>query len=224
MQRLLAKVNVSVNQATYLKDPVSSSLGIRIVAGSIDMIEELGFDHFTFGKLAKSIKSTEASIYRYFESKHMLLLYLIGWYWAWLEYKMVFALINVDSPYDRLEKAIALLTEAPHPDINYEHINTEKLSRIVIAESAKTYLTKEVDEENKVGIFSDYKNLVSKVADIILEINVAYKFPHMLVTTVIEGAHQQRFFADHLPRLTDVFEEEDATSTFYNEIVFKAIA
>ena len=132
--------------------------------------------------------------------------------------------MNINSAHVRLERAIALLTEAPHPDVNYAHVNTEKLCRIVIAESAKTYLTKEVDEENKIGIFRDYKNLVAKIADIILEINATYKYPHMLVTTVIEGAHQQRFFADHLPRLTDVLEEEDATCVFYRDMVFKAIA
>jgi hypothetical protein len=214
MNDLLAKVKVTVNDCIYIRDPVSSSLGIRIVAGSIEMIDGDGFDSLTFRKLPQIIGSTEASIYRYFESKHKLLLYLIGWYWAWLVYKMVFALLNISSPYERLEKAIALLTEAPHPDVNYEHVNTEKLCRIFISESAKTYLTKEVHEENKIGIFSDYKNLVGKTDDIILEINPSYKFPHMLVTTTIEGAHQQRFFADHLPRLTDVLDNEDAISAF----------
>lgn len=224
MKDLLAKVKVAVNDHTFLKDPESSALGIKIVAGSVDMIEDLGFEKFTFRKLAKSISSTEASIYRYFESKHMLLLYLTGWYWAWIEYKLVFSMLNIVSPYERLERAISLLTEAPHPDINYQHINTEKLLKIVIAESAKAYLTKDVDDENRDGVFSDYKNVVAKIANVITEITPCYKYPHMLVSTVIEGAHQQRFFADHLPKLTDVIEDEDATYEFYKDLVFKAIA
>lgn len=223
MKDLLAKVKVAVNEHTFLKDPESSALGVRIVAGSVDMINDLGFEKFTFRKLAKSIESTEASIYRYFHSKHMLLLYLTAWYWAWIEYKLVFAMVNIASPHERLKRALAILTEAPHPDVNYKHINTEKLLKIVIAESAKSYLTKDVDEENQDGVFSDYKNVVAKIADIISEITPCYKYPHMLVSTVIEGAHQQRFFADHLPMLTDVIEDEDATFEFYKDLVFKVI-
>lgn len=223
MKDLLAKVKVTVNDKVYIKDPESSTLGVKIVAGSVDMIDEMGFETFTFRKLAKKIGSTEASVYRYFDSKHKLLLYLTGWFWAWTEYKMAFALMNVPSPYERLERAISLLTEAPHPDVNYEHINTEKLKRIVIAESAKAYLTKAVDKENELGVFHDYKNVVSKIADIINEINPKYKYPHMLISTVIEGAHQQRFFAEHLPRLTDVIKDEDSTFEFYKDLVFKAI-
>jgi len=223
VKELLAKVKVYVSDQIYNKDPESSELGVRIVEGSVDMIDTIGFESFTFRKLANAIGSTEASIYRYFDNKHKLLLYLTGWFWAWIEYKMAFALLNVASPEERLERAISLLTEAPHPDVNYNHINTEKLRRIVIAESAKAYHTKDVDEENKLGVFFDYKNLVGKVADIIHEINPDYKYPHMLISTVIEGAHQQRFFADHLPRLTDVLEDEDATLEFYKDMVFKAI-
>lgn len=224
MEDLLAKVRIAVNTHVFIKDPESSKLGVKIVAGSVELIDEQGFDHFTFRKLARHIGSTEASIYRYFESKHKLLLYLTGWYWAWIEYKLVFALVNVPMPNDRLERALALLTEAPHPDVNYKHINTEKLCRIVIAESAKAHLTKEVDEENEDGVFGDYKNIVGKVAAIIDEINPEYKYPRMLISTVIEGAHQQRFFAEHLPRLTDILEGEDAICVFYKDLVFKAIA
>jgi hypothetical protein len=45
----------------------------------------------------------------------------------------------------------------------------------------------------------------------------------MLISTVIEGAHMQRHFADHLPRLTDQIEGKDAVTDFYQSIVFKAI-
>ena len=45
----------------------------------------------------------------------------------------------------------------------------------------------------------------------------------MMVSTVIEGAHSQRYFAEHLPRLTDVIEGEDSVTKFYTELVFKAI-
>jgi len=61
------------------------------------------------------------------------------------------------------------------------------------------------------------------VSDIILEINPTYKYPHMLISTIIEGAHHQRFFAQHLPRLTDAVNGEDAIIEFSKEATFKAI-
>jgi hypothetical protein len=58
------------------------------------------------------------------------------------------------------------------------------------------------------------------VSDIILEISPKFELPHMLTSTVIEGAHQQKYFADHLPSLTDVTQEKDIISEFYTELVF----
>ena len=45
----------------------------------------------------------------------------------------------------------------------------------------------------------------------------------MLVSTIIEGAHLQRHFAAHLPKLTDQIKGEDAVSEFYHQIAFNAI-
>lgn len=223
MKELLSSFNIQVNSNIYLKDPDSSDLGKRIINGSIEMIEKDGFESFTFGKLAKRIKSTEASIYRYFESKHKLLLYLISWYWGWMEYKLVFGIVNIEDPKKRLKKAVRILTEKIKEDHSFSHINEVKLSEIVISESSKVYLTKEVDKENAEGMFLPYKKLVQRISDIILEINPAYKYPHMLVSTMVEGAHLQRYFADHLPRLTDCIEGEDSVVQFYSEMVIKSI-
>lgn len=223
MNSFIPKINLQVNENLYLKNPESSDLGKKIVTGSIDLIDELGFDSFTFRKLGVQIKSTEASIYRYFESKHKLLLYLNSWYWHWMDYRIVFGLANVDSPFERLNRAILILTEEITEDTDFSHINEVKLNRIVIAESLKAYLTKDVDQENKMGAYSAQKQLVEKISDIILEINPKYKYPHMLISTVIEGAHLQRYFAEHLPRLTDVSDDANAITEFYKELILKAI-
>lgn len=223
MLELLSNVSIKVNEKVYLKNPESGELGIKIIKGTIDLMHDLGFEDFTFRKLAKEIGSTEATIYRYFESKHKLLLYLVSWYWGWLEYKLVFVLTNIKSPQERLDKAIVILTEQVEEDHHFTHINEVKLNQIVISESAKAYLSREVDTENKEGIFLGYKHLVGRVSDIILEINPKYKYPHMLISTTIEGAHIQRYFAAHLPRLTDVIQGEDSTTRFYQDLVFKAL-
>ncbi len=223
MKELLSNFSIQVNDKIYLKDPDSSDLGKRIISGSIEMIEKDGLENFTFGKLAKKIKSTEASIYRYFESKHKLLLYLISWYWGWMEYKLLFGIANIENPEKRLLKAIKILTETVEEDHSFSHINEIKLSQIVISESSKVYLTKAVDKENEEGCFLPYKRIVSRICEIVLEINPKYKYPHMLVSTVVEGAHLQRYFADHLPKLTDTVPGEDAVVNFYSETVIKSI-
>lgn len=223
MDQLLSGISIRINESIYLKDPDSSELGRRIIAGSIELINELGIESFSFGKLALHIGSTEASVYRYFESKHKLLLFLMSWYWRWMEYKLVFATSNVRSPVERLERAVVLLTKPVDNDIAHSYVDVVTLGKIVITESSKVYLTKMVDEENKYGSFAGYKQLVGRVSDIIEEIDGEFKYPHMLISTIIEGAHHQRFFQDHLPRLTDVVPGEDAITSFYLDLMRKAL-
>lgn len=212
-------VQFNLNDKLFLKDPQSSGLGKNILSGGIDLIDEIGFEAFNFKKLAQRISSTEASIYRYFESKHKVLLYLSAWYWHWMEYRLEFRVANIDCPVERLNRAVIALTEAIEEDGNFTFINEAKLSRIIISESSKCYLTKEVDSENKDGVFLAYKRMVQVVCDIIIEIDVQYKYPHMLVSSIIEGAHLQRHFAAHLPRLTDQLEGEDSVTAFYLDMV-----
>jgi len=224
MNQLLGNIQISVNPNLYLKNPESSSLGKRILEGGVPLIEELGFENFTFKKLAANIGSTEASIYRYFESKHKFLLYLNSWYWSWMEYRFILVTTNIDDPNIRLKNAIKLLMEEVVEDGSIPHINEILLHRILISESSTAYTTKSVDEANKLGAYRKYKQLVQRICDIILEINPSYKYPHMLISTVIEGGHHQRFFSEHLPRLTDILEGEDAIVTFYTQLVFQAIS
>ena len=91
-------INLKISPELYTKDPNSSTLGRNIVSQGIIMINDLGFESFTFKKLGQEIGSNESSIYRYFESKHMLLLYLLSWYWSWVEYNLVFSTTNIKSP------------------------------------------------------------------------------------------------------------------------------
>ncbi|WP_196894064.1 TetR/AcrR family transcriptional regulator [Aureivirga marina] len=223
MKDLFSNIQIKVNENIYLKNPESSDLGKKIIFGSIEMIDDIGFEAFTFRKLACSISSTEASIYRYFESKHKLLLYLTAWYWAWMEYKLVFSLINIISPEERLKRAVTIVTEPIEEDSNFLHINEVKLNHIVISESSKAYLTKEVDSENKEGFFSGYESMVMRISKVIQEINPDYPNANMLVSTVIEGAHHQYYFTEHLPKLTTISEDRNCITNFYIDLVFKVI-
>lgn len=223
MKDILSRLHIEVSDKFYLKNPESSELGKRIIEGSITQINKLGFEQFNFRKLAKHIGSTEASIYRYFESKQKVLIYLSAWYWAWMEYHLVFQTANISEPHEQLNIALDLLTGQIKLDSAHAHINEKELHQIVISESIKAYMTKEVDEENKEGAYRNYKQLVKRVSEIVSNVNPSYKYPHMLISTVIEGAHLQRHFAAHLPGLTDQIKGEDSVSIFYKRMVFNSI-
>ncbi|MDG0972575.1 MAG: TetR/AcrR family transcriptional regulator [Crocinitomicaceae bacterium] len=223
MDSFFSHFTLKVNPSIYLKDPETSKLGKRIIEGSINLIDAFGFDNFTFKKLADEIDSTESSIYRYFENKHKLLLYLTSWYWAWLESHLLYNIINVEDNKEQLKRAIRILTKKVEEDGSFSHINEIKLNQIIITESSKSYMHKDVDVENKEGAFLGYKSIVAKVAEIIIVINPKYKYPNMLISTIIEGAHHQRFFQDHLPRLSNNYKDEDTVSDFYAEMVLKVI-
>ncbi|MFY0593094.1 MAG: TetR/AcrR family transcriptional regulator [Roseivirga sp.] len=192
-----------MNANLFLRDPQETDLGRKIIDQSIRMIDELGLEAFTFKKLSKEIDSTEASIYRYFENKHKLLVYLIAWYWSWLEYRIDFETHNVNAPLDRLAIALRLVTEQKAYDNSFPSVDESALQRIITNESDKTYLTKQVDSDNKEGLFRGFKSLCTRIAEIILEINPDYKYAHSLVSTALQAAHHQVFFAEHLPTLTN---------------------
>lgn len=217
-------VHIVINKALYTKDPGSSELGRNIISKSIEMMNELGYESFTFKKLGVVLGSNESSIYRYFSSKHALLIYLISWYWSWVEYKLVFATTNVATPQEKLKEAIKILTENVTEDQAFSNINEVLLHNIIISESSKAYYTKDVDTENEKGYFKTYKRVVQRASDMVLAVNPSFKFPHMLVSTVIEGAHHQRYYATHLPSLTDVEKGKNTIVTFYTDLVLKTIA
>ena len=223
MENLLTNFKININNELFLKDPSSSELGKKIVFQSVNMINEFGFEGFTFRKLGQKIDSPEASIYRYFESKSQLLAYLTSWYWGWMEYRLVFETANIPSATKRLEKVFGLIINKIEYKLILNEIEIPKLINIVISESSKSYLTKDVDKANREGAFTNYKKFVERVATIILEINPSYKYPNMLLTTIIEGAHAQLFFAEHLPRLTNKQKEKDYLTKFYTELALLTI-
>lgn len=218
MRSLLSNIKIQIPDKLYLKDPESSELGQKIVEYSIRLIDELGFESFTFKKLGDAIGSPESTVYRYFENKHKLLIYLTSWYWGWLEYKLVFATANVEPADRKLSQAIKAVTETAEADGQFSHIDETILQRIVMAESTKAFLTKEVEEENKLGYFNNYRRLCERLSEIVLEVNPEYEFAHTLISTVLEGCHLQKFFGRHLPTLTDTAKNDEAVTAFFVEL------
>jgi AcrR family transcriptional regulator len=223
MQTMLSNIVITVNDKLYVKNPETSELGKKIIEYSIILIDEIGFDYFTFKKLGERIGSNESSIYRYFESKHKLLLYLSSWYWAWIEYRLVFETNNIINPKEKLYKAIAIVTEKIEDDSNTLHINEATLNKIIIAEFTKTLLTKEIDEENKIGFFLVYKRVINRIIDMIHEVNPEYGFAKSLASSIVEGALHQHFLKDHLKTITNCNESLSPTD-FYINILEKTLS
>ncbi|PKW30311.1 TetR/AcrR family transcriptional regulator [Flavobacterium lindanitolerans] len=214
MKSLLAHLKIQVNPKIYLKDPQTSELGRKIVQESIKLIDEVGFDNFTFKKLGERIGSNESSLYRYFENKHKLLVYLSSWYWSWMEYRIVFATANISDPSEKLRQAITLVTEQIKDDASTDYIDESVLNRIIIAEFTKTFLTKEVDEENKEGFFLIYKQVINRIVAMIIDLNPDFPYPKSFASSIVEGSLHQHFIKDHFKTITDCNEKVSPTD-FY---------
>ena len=220
------QVKFDINEKIFLRNPESSEVGKLMVKKSIDLIYDLGFEHFTFKKLAIEISSTEATIYRYFENKHRLLLYILNWYWSYMEFLVTFKLENVTDKKERLKIIVNLLTHEFAESTNQFDYNKKLLNEIVIAESSKVYLVKEVSEINKNEVFKPYKDLCGKIAEVISEYNPKYKYPRSLSTTLIETSHIQQYFSVNLPKLTDISSKSNSefTSQFIEDFLFKILS
>ena len=222
MQQLLSNIKIQINPKIYVKDPETSALGKKIIQKSIILIDEIGFDNFTFKKLGERIGSNESSIYRYFENKHKLLIYLSSWYWSWMEYKLVFGTSNIEDELEKLKKAIAIVTQKIEDDLNTDYIDEAILNKIIIAEFSKTLHTKEVDDENKEGFFLIYKRVINRIVAMVNDVNPNYHFSKSLVSSIVEGNLHQQFLKEHLKTITDC-NEQIPSSDFYLDLITRIL-
>ena len=222
MDQLLSNIKIQVNEKLFVKDPETSALGKKIIQESIILIDDIGFDDFTFKKLGEKLGSNESSVYRYFENKHKLLVYLSSWYWSWMEYRLVFATSNFANPLEKLKKAISIVTETVEDDQKTLHINESILNKIIIAEFTKTFHTKEVDQENKEGFYYIYIRVINRLTAIISEVNPDYLYPKSLASGIVEGAMHQHFLKDHMQAITDCNETTSPTH-FYFDLIEKIL-
>lgn len=213
------KVKLNINPNIYLKDPISTDLGQRILKNGIILIDEIGLEDFTFRKLASKIGSTESSIYRYFENKHYFFIYILNWFWEWTSVTIDLNLLNVEDSEERMSRIIKVLIEISKDKNIAAIIDLDRLQRIVVREGSKAYHHKLVDDENASGFFLSYKALCKKIASVMLEINPDYQYSKALSTMLIESVSNNLYFSEHLPRLTDIQFTEDSSKL--NQNLFK---
>jgi len=219
------QIRIQAGERLALRDPEDTVLGRNIVRKGLILMHQLGFEQFTFKKLADAMHTTEASVYRYFENKHRLLLYILTWYWNYLEYLVVFQLQNLENSEEKIRRVIELLVHQLPDSPDDSEFDKQALYGIVIAESSKVYLTREVNEINKVKLFKPYKDLCGRVAELFIDYNPSYPYPRSLASTLIEMAHFQHFFMDHLPSLTDFADDKRVQNiqAFLESLVFSAL-
>lgn len=215
-------MQIRMNENLFLRDPQETELGKKILYHSILLIHEKGFEVFNFKKLAEAADITEAGVYRYFENKHRLLVYLVAWYWNWLDYQISYITNNIRKPDAKLKKIIRLLASPLKDDHSISHINESLLHQIVVEQGIKAYLTNHVTEDNKQHLFKPYKDLCARIGGIMLECNPELKYPRSLSSTLIEMAHLQKFFKYNLPSLTDFNNSKNESNivAFLEDLVF----
>ena len=223
MQELLKRIQIRVNEKIYVKDPESSELGRNLVNESIIIIHKLGIEAFTFKKLATALGTAESTIYRYFENKHKLLIYLLAWFWGWLEYEIVLITMNISDPEEKIRKTIETLSDPLKDEMEHEHVDLKILHEIVISESAKSFLTKDVDAENEIGFFGNYKRICERFIKNIEELNPGYPFSKTLALTTVQCVNQHRFFAIHFPNITNISPQGKELGRFLSDMVLKTI-
>ncbi|HOV15549.1 MAG TPA: hypothetical protein PK771_14775, partial [Spirochaetota bacterium] len=90
--------------------------------------------------------------------KHKLLLYIMSWYWQYLEFLTKMRLSNVKNSKEKLELVLEIITYNFIPEDNLLDFNLDYLNAIVISESSKAYLVKEVDIINNDLAYTPLKN------------------------------------------------------------------
>lgn len=220
------QIQIQLNEKLFLRDPSSSDVGRSIVKQGAMMIEKMGLEDFTFRKLATKLKTNESSVYRYFENKHRLLVYLVDWYWRWIEYLVVVHTNNIKEPKKKIDVILEILMLKLEGDlVGGPEVDKQVLHQLVIKEASKSYLTSHVTEDNKMQLFKPYKDLCGRIAEIFLEINPKYKYARSLTSTVLEMAHYQYFFMHNLPKLTDFGQVKDEKEiiNFLRHLIISAL-
>ena len=90
---------------------------------------------------------------------------------------MVLGLDGISHGLKKLEKAIEVLTQNVEEDSSFSHVNEVVLNKLIINEYSKSYLVKEVDQENKDGYFTISKRIVSRISKMIQVVDENYPYP-----------------------------------------------
>jgi hypothetical protein len=139
-----------------------------------------------------------------------------------MEYRLVFSTAALTDPKRKLQQALEVVTHVIQEDSNFSHINEVVLSKIIISEYSKSYLTNEVVAENKEGYFLIYKRLVTRLREIIQDVSPAYPYAASLASTVVQGTLHQHFLKEHFKSITDCNDTISPTD-YFTHLVYNTL-
>lgn len=195
--------------ALSLKDPMGSAVGRSLLEHGLELMLELGYEAFTFRKLAERSGTTEVTVYKYFANKQRLLQYFYQLYWLWLRQLGAQQMERHIEPRKALSGIVEALCGVWPRSLPELQLDPKALRRLVIAEGMKSYLHKQVDEDNARRLFQPYKALSAFVAERLVACRADLPWPRSFATTVIEMAHSLPFAMEHLPSLTELSSRKD---------------
>lgn len=197
-------VNPRINDEIYLKDPIQSELGKKIICNSVEMLQSMGYEKFNFKKLGIAISSNEASIYRYFSNKQNLLVYLSAWYFESQNYAIRLKTKDIVDPREKLRKAIKTLVYISDEMGGQCFLELSKLQSIIIEQFYKIIRTKNITTHNESGYFESFKRLCNTISGFIKEIDPDFEYPITMATSVIEMSINNHYCCNNLPSLTEI--------------------
>jgi len=184
-------------------DPSHSRTGLKILNTAIQLIADEGYEAFHLSRLAEKAGTVESTVYRYFENKHKLLLYISGWYWAYLDFSIDYETREMKDPRQILSKAIEMMAGISLPKNSSLIGDPLIIHRIITMEFSKIYITQMAHDDNKEGYFVYFKTFVNKIGNLLADIMPGYKFPRSLAFLLVLGIYQQIHVAEKLPALSD---------------------
>ncbi len=202
-------VHLRPDTALYLRDPEGTDVGRAMLTEGLAVMSELGLEAFTFRKLAERMDSTEVTLYKYFPNKHRLLQYYFQLYWLWLRQVCGRSTELAPGPREALEAVVNCICGVWPKDVPPLQLDPTALRRLVIEEGMKSYLHKNVDDDNARRLFQPYKELSAFMAERLVACRADVPWPRSFATTVIEMAHSLPFAMEHLPSLTELSNRRD---------------
>ena len=127
-----------------------------------------------------------------------------------MRFQIEYVISHTKDPEEKIHLILGVLAGEDRTTPALTELDDIALGRIVIREGSTSYLTHEVDADNKAGFFQEYKKLARRIATVLQEVNPTYPFPLTLVSTILETARKQMFFAEHLPSLTEASESDNS--------------
>ena len=205
----MSHIHLRPDPSLSLKDPEATELGRSILSEGLFLMNTLGIEAFTFKKLGAHIGCTEVSLYKYFPNKHRLLQYYFQLYWLWLRQVCGRHTEKARTPREALDRVVESICGVWPKELPPLQLDPQALRLLVINEGMKSYLHKNVDDDNARRLFTPFKELSAFVAELLVAFRKDVPMPRSFATTVIEMAHSLPFAMEHLPSLTELSNRKD---------------